>query len=84
VNTQVALTDGATVMIGGLFSTTQSDGTSGVPFLKDIPGVGQLFRVDSVTNKRTELIVLITPYVVNDDADADAITGSFRRQFPGN
>lgn len=83
VNTQVALTDGATVMIGGLFSTTQSDGTSGVPFLKDIPGVGQLFRVDSITNKRTELIVLITPYVVNDDADADAITNSFRQQFPG-
>jgi len=49
--------------------------------LKDIPLFGQLFRVDANTLQKTELIVLITPYVVGDDIEAQSITDAFRRQL---
>jgi general secretion pathway protein D len=52
-----------------------------VPILKDIPLLGNLFRSVNHSNDRTELIVLITPYVVNDDFDAQAITNAFRKQL---
>lgn len=81
VATQLSLSDGATVIMGGLIQTQNSDGNTGVPFLRDLPGVGQLFRVDSRTNSRTELIILITPYVVTSDEEAYSVTDSFRRKL---
>lgn len=81
VQTQLSLSDGATIIMGGLIQTQSSDGNTGVPFLRDIPGVGQLFRVDSRTNSRTELIILITPYVVTSDEEAYSVTDAFRRKL---
>ena len=83
VETKLSLKDGATVLLGGLMSGNQSNNQSGVPFLKDIPGVGQLFRVDADTYSSTELIVLITPYIISDDKDAAAITEAFRERLGG-
>ena len=62
--------DGGTIALGGLISTTRSTGGSGIPLIKDIPVVGALFRSDSRENRRTELIILITPHVQRGDADA--------------
>jgi general secretion pathway protein D len=81
VETKLAMRDGATVLLGGLMSSNESYGNTGVPLLKDIPLVGQLFRVDSNTIQKTELIILITPYVISDDIDAQSITDAFRRQL---
>ena len=81
VETKLSVRDGATVMLAGLISSQSTDNESGVPLLKDIPILGQAFRVNSKTEKRTELIVLITPYVLNDDQDAQSITDSFRGQL---
>lgn len=81
VETKIAMRDGATVLLGGLMSSTTSTGNSGVPLLKDIPLIGQLFRVDNNTVNKTELIVLITPYVIGDDIEAQSITDAFRRQL---
>ena len=49
--------------------------------LKDIPVLGQLFRTNTDTSRKTELLVLITPYIVADDHDAVEITNAFRNQL---
>ena len=54
----------------------------GVPWLKGIPVIGQLFRVDTERTNRRELIVLITPYVVNDGSDARHFTEAFKSILP--
>jgi general secretion pathway protein D len=81
VLTELTLKDGQTVVIGGLISENRTVDDTGVPVLKDIPGVGNLFRNQSVTRDRTELLVFITPYVISSDADANAITNQFRSQM---
>ncbi|HZT87013.1 MAG TPA: secretin N-terminal domain-containing protein [Stellaceae bacterium] len=81
VSTQLSLTDGQTLVIGGLISENRTSTDSGVPYLKDIPGLGLLFRSQSVGKDRTELLVFITPYVISDAADATAITHQFQDQL---
>jgi general secretion pathway protein D len=81
LETKMSMRDGATVLLGGLMSTSTSIGNSGVPLLKDIPLIGQIFRVDNNSVQKTELIVLITPYVIGDDIEAQSITEAFRRQL---
>jgi Flp pilus assembly secretin CpaC len=78
VSTQVALADGQTVVIGGLISEDRTNADSGVPYLKDIPGIGTIFRNQSSLKEKTELLVFITPYIVTDDADSERITEQFR------
>ena len=58
--------DGAVVALGGLISSTKTSGNSGVPYLKDLPAVGALFRSDSHNTTRTELIVLLTAKIIKD------------------
>ena len=81
VDTKLSLRDGATVLLGGLISSNQSNNESGIPILKDIPGLGQLFKVNNDSNNNTELMVLITPYIISNDNDAQAITDAFRNQL---
>jgi len=81
VDTKLSLRDGATVLLGGLMSSNTSKNESGIPLLKDIPGVGQLFRVNGDTTTKTELMILITPYIIADDKDAQAITDAFRERL---
>jgi general secretion pathway protein D len=63
-NAYVAVNDRDTIILGGFISTTKEVGKSGVPFLKDIPGLGFLFRSSAETIKRVELMVLIRPTVL--------------------
>ena len=65
VQTQILIPDGATFIMGGLFSDSRSDTNSGVPFLKDIPLLGQLFRTNSSADTLNETIFMITPRIVN-------------------
>jgi type IV pilus assembly protein PilQ len=58
------------VVIGGIYEQVESNQTSKVPFLGDIPFVGALFRNNTRTNNKTELLVFLTPRVV---ADATAV-----------
>lgn len=64
------LDNGGTVALGGLISSTRSDGNSGVPWLKDIPGVGSLFRSQTRDRSRSELIVLLSARIINDKPSA--------------
>jgi type IV pilus assembly protein PilQ len=68
IKTQVLVDNGATVVIGGIYSYTQSENHSGIPFLKDIPLVGWLFRTkfNPATIKK-ELIIFLTPRIINQE-----------------
>jgi general secretion pathway protein D len=83
VETKLTLREGSTVMLAGLISSQDTRSESGVPLLKDIPVVGQLFKNDQRTSERTELVILITPYVISDDTDARAVTDAFRTRLEG-
>jgi general secretion pathway protein D len=82
IQTRLTVLDGNTLLLGGLMREEQTEGDAGIPWFKDLPYVGNLFRTSVDRGKRrTELVILLTPYVVEDDFDAQAITESFRNQF---
>jgi len=76
--TTVVVQSGETIVIGGIIQENKSTDLSGVPYLMDIPVLGQLFRNKSDQKRRTELIILITPYVVRDRQEARSVTHEFR------
>lgn len=67
VETNVILEDGQTVVLGGVFRNTIANNQSKVPFLGDLPGVGKLFRNDSKSNTKEELLIFVTPKIVYDN-----------------
>lgn len=69
--TTVMARSGQTVVLGGLIESSKSDVMRGVPILSDIPGVGQLFRFDQTIESRSELLIIMTPYVVESDEDIE-------------
>ena len=81
IDSSVVIQSGETVVLGGLILETRSEGESGVPLLKDIPWLGRLFKTTSEDTFRTELIVMITPQVVEDENDAAAITDELRKRM---
>lgn len=66
INTSVIVDNGQTVVLGGVFRSEDVDETVKTPFLGDLPVIGRLFRYKNNTNKKSELLVFITPRVVND------------------
>lgn len=68
----VVLKDGGTVALGGLISTKKGKGASGLPLVSSVPIVGALFGSQKFDNDRTELIVLLSATIVNDQKGADA------------
>jgi general secretion pathway protein D len=81
--TTVVIHDGETVIIGGIINDTVRHNRSGVPFIMDVPVLGWAFRTNSDTTDRTELIVLITPYVVREREEARAVTAEFESRLEG-
>lgn len=68
VRTQVLVDNGGTVVIGGIFELTESENETKVPFLGDLPGVGNLFKSRAKVANKQELLVFITPKVMTDRA----------------
>jgi general secretion pathway protein D len=81
IKTVLSLEDGGSVLLGGLIDIDQSDGHNGVPVLKDIPLLGGLFRSKNQSNTRTELLMMIVPYVIDNQNEAEKITEAFRQQI---
>jgi general secretion pathway protein D len=81
LQTTLSLDDGETVLLGGLISENYSRGNSGVPYLKDIPVLGSLFKSQSRSVDRTELIVLLTPYIIDGPETARQVRDAFRSQL---
>ncbi len=69
LTTQIAIGNGWTGVLGGLISNNYTKLNNGVPFLKDIPLIGSAFQNNQTSGTRTELLVLITPYIVRGDED---------------
>jgi type IV pilus assembly protein PilQ len=63
---QVLVSDGETIVMGGLTETDLTVTKSGIPFLVDLPIIGRLFGFTSHTEQRRDLIILITPHIVDD------------------
>jgi type IV pilus assembly protein PilQ len=66
VETQVLVEDGQTVVLGGIYETERTETVSKVPFLGDIPAVGVLFRSKSVRNDKSELLIFVTPRILEE------------------
>jgi general secretion pathway protein D len=81
LHTEVAVQDGETVMIAGLIKTENGANSSGFPGLSRLPVIGALFGQQKRTNNRSELVVLITPQVVRDPADARRLTDEYGARF---
>ena len=75
IESNVLVDDGQIIVLGGLIEDKYSDASTGVPFLKDIPFIGALFRSDAKTRTKTNLLVFIRPYILRDkDQSADITT----------
>ena len=79
----ISVKDGDTILLGGFIRNSKTGTESGVPFLKDIPLLGNLFKNQSSMNKRSELLVLIRPTILKSPEDAALIVSQERQRLPG-
>lgn len=70
IQTQVLVNNGDTVVLGGVYEQSTSEGNTKVPFLGDIPILGYLFRTTSRTESKSELLIFVTPKILSDKIDA--------------
>ena len=77
-DTVVVVPDGQTVVIGGLMQSKKLDSQTKVPILGDIPLLGLLFKHKVSSNGKTELMIFMTPHIVNFPADLAALTSAER------
>lgn len=68
--------DGQLVVIGGLMEDGANDNNGGVPFFKDIPGIGHLFKQKGQSSVKSELVILLKPIIVTEQSQIDAMTDS--------
>ena len=66
VKTQVLVENGGTVVIGGIFEQSEREDVTKVPFLGDVPYLGNLFKTRTKQSSKTELLIFLTPKVVTD------------------
>ncbi|MEO5766632.1 MAG: type II secretion system secretin GspD [Casimicrobiaceae bacterium] len=83
VQSLVAVRSGATLVMGGLIRDAKLNTTSGLPLLDRIPILGGLFGKQQIRNDRTELVMFITPRVIDTELDHDKIMDDLRRRMEG-
>ncbi len=66
ISTNVTVEDGQTVVLGGIFRNRTNNDVSKVPFLGDLPYIGRAFRKDVRNNNKEELLIFVTPKLIND------------------
>jgi general secretion pathway protein D len=67
------------VLLGGLISSSTSKGQTGVPILGRLPFIGKLFNTDTDSQDRTELMIMIIPYVLNSPDEAEKLTDELQQ-----
>jgi len=78
--TTVVVRNRESVLIGGIIDERLERIRRGVPFLMDVPVLGRLFRMEQDKRERTELVILITPYVIRDRNEAQTVTKEFTQR----
>lgn len=81
IQTAVVVQSGETLVLGGLIKENNNYSRSGVPFLHTLPLIGPLFGSTTRNKDKSELVVLITPRVINSRQDAATVTDEFRRKL---
>lgn len=81
IQTYVAVPSGQTMVMGGLISEARANASSGLPLLSRIPIIGGLFGQQNLRNDRTELVLFITPRVVENQADIASVVHEMRRRM---
>lgn len=79
--TEAAIKSGETVMLAGLITEGATTGSSGVPGLSRLPIVGGLFGTKTRSSDRSEVIILVTPRVIRDPAEARKLTDEYGERF---
>jgi len=83
VETNVIVDDGQILVLGGLIENNYTDGSSGIPYLSNIPILGALFRSDSNNHTKTNLLVFLRPYILRDQGQDQEITANRMRFIEG-
>lgn len=85
LTSELTLQDGQTAVLGGLMENRFDNGQTGVPWAKDIPVFGRLFRTETLSTSRTVLLILVTPYLLDNSSDrarfVDYLTGQVNDAF---
>jgi type II secretory pathway component GspD/PulD (secretin) len=81
IETQVLIPSGNTLVMGGLISSSENNGFTKVPILGDIPGAGRLFRSSSKKQNKSNLLIFVTPTIVEEEAFVESARG---REFLKN
>jgi len=81
--TNLVAQDGQTIVIGGLIKDKTTRGRTGIPLLSSIPILGYLFGKTTDENTRTELIILLTPHVIRNQAEAKDVTSGYINRLKG-
>ncbi len=83
VKTKLAIKDGQSILIGGLIGTDRTVSSSGVPLLKDIPLLGYLFKYESQKIEKTELLIMLTAYVIESEQVMNQYVKEFKVTMDG-
>ena len=83
ISSKVAVQSGQTLVLGGLIRDETSNNQSGIPGLYKLPIVGPLFGGTNKEFERTELVVLITPTVINNSFEAEQVTNELKERMRG-
>ncbi|MDP3297862.1 MAG: type II secretion system secretin GspD [Thermodesulfovibrionia bacterium] len=79
--TSVVVPDKQTIVIGGIIKEKKDKSYQGIPLLSSIPLLGYFFRYTVDTTSKTELIIMLTPYVITNQTEADVITTEFMEKL---
>ena len=81
MKTEVVANSGQTVILGGLISENKSNSETNVPGLSKIPLIGNLFSVKSDVKDKTELVIMVTPRIIESEQQWDDIKASMAQQL---
>lgn len=77
IETTLTLDDGSSILLGGLITTQNSQKEESVPLISKIPLLGSLFKSNGASASRTEMVMLIIPYIVDGDEEARSLTRAY-------
>jgi general secretion pathway protein D len=81
LNSTISVKGGETVLLGGLIQQNDDRESQGIPILHDLPGIGPLFGTHTNSAGRSELIMLLTPHVISNEADSRSLTTKIEQDF---
>lgn len=81
VETRVLVRDQQTIVIGGLMQTREVSSETKVPLLGDVPLLGYLFKYKTTSKKKMNLLIMLTPYIIKDHLDLEAIRSRKQREY---